>query len=70
MKSKFSTFILGFSYIVTSYLNVINLQPLDINNGKEKDKESLKKDWSLVGQSLRGGINEFKSSEEYSKFSK
>lgn len=61
MKNKF---ISGFGCIVSSYLDIINPKVINSDNGYKKDKELLKNDWEMVGRSLRGGINEFKSSKE------
>lgn len=56
--------LVGFGFIIAAVSLSFYSKPPRYKNSGLRDKESLKNDWTKVGNSLQGGINEVKESQE------
>lgn len=56
--------LIGFGFIIAAVSLAFNSKPPKYKNPMLKDEESLKNDWTRVGNSLQGGVNEIKKSQE------
>ena len=55
-------FLIGFGFIIAAISLSFYSKPPEYKDPMLKDKESLKNDWTKVGNSLQGGINEVEKS--------
>ena len=52
----------GLGFIVEAFSLSFHSEPLKYGESILRDKQSLKNDWSNVGNNIRGGIDEIKDS--------
>ncbi|UUV18003.1 hypothetical protein NRK67_11995 [Fusobacteria bacterium ZRK30] len=57
----------GLGFIVESFSLSFHSEPLKYGESILRDKQLLKNDWTNVGNSIRGGIDEIKNSTKCCK---